>query len=168
VARIYVPEKNLKELKKGQEARVTGRAVSDAPFPGRVERIAPVVDPKSGTVKVTVAVGGQAGLLPGLYVDVALVTAVHDRALLVPKRALVYDHDQVFVYRLGKGRLVERLLIVPGLADADFIEPLQGLSPGDSVVVAGQAGLKHGARVALVSDRASSPGTGGEKAGATP
>ncbi len=120
----------------------------------RVERVSPIVDPRSGTVKVTIAVGARPGLRPGLYVDVDLVTATHDEALLVPKRAVVYDADQMFVYRLGDERRVERIFIEPLLAVKLFVEPLVGLEVGDEIVVAGQAGLKDGALVSLPGDEA--------------
>jgi membrane fusion protein (multidrug efflux system) len=152
VARIYVPEKYLKQLHSGQRARVTARAVTDEPYEASVLRISPVVDPRTGTVKVTLAVGGQPGLRPGLFADVELVTAVNENALLVPKRALVYDNDQIFVYRLGSERKVRRLLVVPALADKDFIEPAAGMSEGDTIVIAGQTGLRDGVRVSLVGE----------------
>ncbi len=100
VARIYVPEKELRRLTVGLPARITVPALAGAGYQGKVIRLAPIVDPNSGTLKVTVGIPDWKGLRPGLYVDVALVTDVHEAALLVPKRALVYDQDQVFVYRL--------------------------------------------------------------------
>ena len=152
VARVYVPEKNLSQLRPGQVARISAQALGEKGFAGSIDRIAPVVDPKTGTLKVTVAVGRQAGLLPGLYVDVALVTSIHDNALLMPKRALVYDKDRVFVFRLGEERRVERLLLDPTLSDRDHVEVGAPLSPGDQVVVAGQNGLKDGTLVSLPGD----------------
>jgi len=100
VARVYVPEKELQRLDVGLPARLTVPALGGAGYDGKVIRLAPIVDPNSGTLKVTVGIPDWKGLRPGLYVDVALVTDVHQAALLVPKRALVYDQDQVFVYRL--------------------------------------------------------------------
>jgi membrane fusion protein (multidrug efflux system) len=153
VALVYVPEKNLAQLAPGQVARVSSQALGERVYPGSIDRIAPVVDPKTGTLKVTVAVGRQAGLLPGLYVDVALVTAVHDQALLMPKRALVYDKDRVFVFRLSEERRVERLTLDPTLADRDNVKVEAPLQAGDQIVVAGQAGLKDGTLVSLPGDK---------------
>lgn len=152
VARIYIPEKNLSEVAVGQTARVVAGALSPQPYAGEVLRVSPIVDPRSGTVKVTVAVGGQRGLRPGLYVDVGVVTASRDDALLIPKRALLYDNDQIFVYRLQEDHTVTRTAVVPKLTNKDYLEPLQGFAPGDSVVVAGQAGLKDGAKVDVVAN----------------
>ncbi len=152
VARIYVPEKELVRLANRQPARLRADSLGGARFRGTIDRISPIVDPGTGTIKVTVATPQQEGLRPGMYVEVELVTAVHDDALLVPKRALVYDNDQAFVFRLKEERRVERVRVTPTLEDADNIEPAGGLSAGDQLVVAGQAGLKDGGLVRLPGD----------------
>jgi membrane fusion protein (multidrug efflux system) len=163
VARIYVPEKDMVQLAKGQPARLRADSLGGARFKGAIDRISPVVDPGTGTVKVTVATPRQEGLRPGMYVEVELVTAVHDDALLVPKRALVYDNDQAFVFRLKEKRRVERLRVTPLLEDADNVEPGGGLSAGDQLVVAGQSGLKDGGLVRLPGDPEEKKGDGDEK-----
>jgi hypothetical protein len=52
-----------------------------------------------------------------MYVDVEIVTATRTDALLLSKRSLVYDGDQLYVYRLLPERKVERVLVEPRLAD---------------------------------------------------
>jgi membrane fusion protein (multidrug efflux system) len=153
VARVYVPEKELWRIRPGLEARLYAEATRGAARLGSVDRIAPRVDPRSGTVKATVAIPRSTELLPGMYVSVELVTDVNEDAVLVPKKALIYDADQLFVFRLvdrdGKDR-VERLLIEARLEDRDNIEPAELLAEGDRIVVAGQAGLKDASFVRLV------------------
>lgn len=152
VARIYVPEKNLPALSLKQTARVTTSALGTNVFKGYVKRISPVVESKTGTVKVTLGMEHQNLLRPGMYVETELVLATKDDAVLVPKRALVYDRDQLFIYRLMPERKVMRLLMEPNLMDRDFLEPTDGVKEGDQIVVAGQAGLKDGAKVRLPGD----------------
>jgi membrane fusion protein (multidrug efflux system) len=152
VARVYVPEKELPRLAPGLPSRVMPDALGDVVFAGVVDRIAPAVDPSTGTVKVTVSIPRQQGLRPGMYVQVELVTAVHEDAVLLPKRALVYDNEQMYVFRLGEARRVERVEIVADLQSADVVEPAGGLEAGDEIVVAGQSGLKDGALVRLPGD----------------
>jgi membrane fusion protein (multidrug efflux system) len=147
VARVYVPEKELVRLKKGQVARITAQALGNEARFGAIDRIAPIVDSRSGTVKVTVAMPASEGLRPGMYVSVDLVTETHDEALLVPKRALVYDDDQIFVFRMAEEGRVERLMIAAVLEDQDNIEPAGVLEEGDRIIIAGQAGLKNGSLV---------------------
>ena len=155
-ALVYIPEKDLGELAVGQPARVTAPAIREAPFEAEVLRVSPIVDARTGTVKVTVDVGGQPGLRPGLYVDVALVTSVEPDAVLVPKRALVYENDQMYAFRV-RGDEVERLRLVPVMSNRDHIMPASGVAAGDSLVTAGQAGLKTGARIEIV-ERQPAPG----------
>ena len=150
VARVYVPEKELARLRVGQQARITAEAAGARQHRGEIDRLAPRVDPRSGTVKVTVAIPPSEGLLPGMYVTVELITEVHDDAVLVPKKALVYDAEQLFVFRLKEDSSVERLLIQAALEDRDNIEPAGVLQAGDQVVIAGQASLKDGSQVRIV------------------
>ncbi len=149
VARIYVPEKHLTELRTGLPANVSAQAAPGLDFACSVKRIAPIVDAKSGTVKVTVAVGAKPGLRPGMYVDVNLITRTHNEAVLVPKRAVVYDNDQMYVYRVKDKNRVERVFFQPILTDKYNVEPASGLAAGDRVVIAGQAGLKDGALIKI-------------------
>ena len=168
VVRVYVPERELARVKPGQAARLFAQARPGVVFAGTVDRVAPVVDPRSGTVKVTVRVPQAPGLMPGMFLDVQLVTDVRQDALLLPKRALLLDHDQAWVYRLKPDSTVERLLVQPILEDARHVEVQPaasragGLVPGDRVVVAGQAGLKPGAKVRVIGEpaKAGAPGAG--------
>lgn len=152
VARIYVPEKNLSSLATNQPARVTATALVGREFPGRVRRIAPVVDAKSGTVKVTLGFDEIGPLRPGMYVDVELILNQKTDAVLLSKRALILDGDQTYAFRLGENRKVQRLLIEPLASDRLHVEPTSGFQEGDRVVVAGQTGLKDGALVRLPED----------------
>ncbi|MCG8460229.1 MAG: efflux RND transporter periplasmic adaptor subunit [Holophagales bacterium] len=153
VARVFVPEKDMRRIEEGQIARLRSESI-DGERRGEVIRIAPIVDPRSGTLKVTLGIPANQGLLPGQYVEAQLVVAEKDDALLVPKRSLVYDDTQVYLYRLREDRTVERVLVVPTLENRLFVEPApspagEGLDVGDQVVVAGQAGLKEGTEVRL-------------------
>jgi len=153
VARIFVPEKELSRLRPGLPARIYSTSLGGGPRRGRVQRIAPVVDARSGTIKVTVAIAANQGLRPGMYVEVDLVTAVHEDALLVPKRAVVWDDDQAYVFRLGEDDTVERLPLQVGLENSEHVEPISGstdLEAGQQIIIAGQAGLKTGTRIRQV------------------
>jgi membrane fusion protein, multidrug efflux system len=152
VARIYLPEKNLPELKIELPARVTASSLRTQEFTGYVKRIAPIVESKSGTVKVTIGFKDVKQLRPGMYVDVELVTSKRPDALLISKRALVYDGELSYVFRLLPDRKVERVLVEPKVADKFNVEPASGFQEGDQIIVAGQTGLKDGVKVRLPDD----------------
>ncbi|GAB4531442.1 MAG: efflux RND transporter periplasmic adaptor subunit [Haliangiales bacterium] len=156
VTRVYVPEKELARLSSGQKARLTAPATADAEHSGEVARIAPQVDPQSGTVKVTIDVPSSEGLAPGMFVDVALVTERRQDAVLLPKRALVYDNDVPYAFKLKDGNRVTRVRVDAALDSRLYVEPKDGFAAGDQVVIAGQVGLKDDALVepAAPADRA--------------
>jgi len=77
---------------------------------------------------------------------VELVLETKDDALLIPKRAIVYDNDQIFAFKAYTDtngvRRARRYLIEPVNMDKDHVEPKANFAPGDLIVVAGQIGLK--------------------------
>lgn len=154
VAKVFVPEKELSAVRKDQVVRLFP---PNAPELGReaiVQRVAPIVDPRTGTAKVTIRIPDTSGLKPGSFVSVELVTAENPKAVLLPRKALVYDNDEPFAFKLVAGNRVERVAVVPQLQGADYVEAKSGFAVGDQVVIAGQVGLKD---KALVSTKAKAP-----------
>lgn len=152
VARVFHPEKHLRKLNLGQAARVRAAALGDQEFSAYVKRISPIVEAKSGMVKVTLGFKELGTLRPGMHVETEIVLTTHTNALLIPKRALVYDGDQTYAYRLLPERKVERVLVESEMSDTQHVLPASGFKAGDQIVVAGQTGLKDGALVRLPGD----------------
>ncbi len=157
VAEVFVPEKDIARIKLAGVARLRAPATGEDLAAGVVERIAPVVDPRSGTVKVTLNLPDTSGLRPGMFVDVNLVIASEDNAVLLPRRALVYDNDQPYAFRVTSEKKVERIAVSIAIEDRDAIKPDSGFKVGDQIVVAGQVGLKDGAEVKPVETAAAKP-----------
>ena len=158
VARVYVPGRYLPIVADNQAAVVTSEFLPDRDFKGWVKRISPVIDPKSGTFKVTVGVRGDkpSELPPGLFVNVRVITDTRDSAVLIPKRALVYEGGERFVFTVANGKAVKRKLVA-GYEDPTNIEAVSGIEVGTSVIVLGQNGLKDGAAVRSVNALAPIP-----------
>lgn len=150
-ARIYVP---LHSVALGQQAKITVEALPGRAFEGKVRLISPVVDAASGTVKVTIEIsGGADGLRPGMSASVQMIADRHEDAIMVPKRALVYEGagEGVFVVRGGMARKVD---VRTGYSQGDRVEVVGEIGAGDSVIVAGHEGLRDGAKVRLIGERA--------------
>ena len=152
VARMHVPEKDLSPVRLELPARVTATALGNQEFKGYVKRIAPVVDAKTGLVKVTIGFKDIGQLRPGMYVEIELITDKRSDAILISKRALVHDEELKYVFRLLPERKVERVVVEEKIADKLNVEPVSGFKEGDQIVVAGQTGLKDGAKVRLPED----------------
>jgi membrane fusion protein (multidrug efflux system) len=143
LARVHVPSKEFRRLTTEQPVSI--RLDSDGTvLRGRIQLVSPVIDPTSGTIKVTVEIPKYpAGVRPGDFAEVRIVTERRDGRTLVPRVALVSDkgEDVVFVERDG---IAERRAVEIGLSDDTHAEIVSGVEPGESVVVKGQRSLQHG------------------------
>lgn len=172
LARIRIPEKNMGKVAIGQGARVAVESAPGRVFRGVVKMISPVVDPESGTIKVTIQVPGAGNgiLRPGMFASVHIITEVHRNTLVIPKKALVLEGEgnQVFVYERdgeqGAGRAVRRKVGM-GFADNEYLEILNGLSEGEKVITVGHGGLRPGTAVRLVGEGVPETAAGEERTG---
>ncbi len=152
IARVFVPGQYLSAINNGQQSVITSDFLPDKSFKGWVKRISPVVDPRSGTFKVTVGVRDRFEYLrPGLFVSVRIVTDTHEKAILIPKQAIVYDGGDKFVFAVDDTVAV-RVKLQPGFEDVEYVEALADVEVGSSIIIVGQNGLKDGTRVRVVND----------------
>jgi RND family efflux transporter MFP subunit len=157
-ADVNIPERHVIRLRPGQEVRLTADSTGTT-VGARIERIAPQVDPTTGTVKVTVAVAGSPGLRPGAFVRVDIVTDTHEDALVVERPALVAEGRRWNLYRLqDDGETVEQIEVRLGFENghrvevAGLVDESKTLAPGNQVVVVGASALSDGARVRVVEE----------------
>jgi membrane fusion protein (multidrug efflux system) len=162
LAPLYVPERQAGKLQVGHVANLTVDAVKDAEFTGRVERISPVIDPSTGTVKVTVGVhDATRRLKPGMFARVGIVHDVHTGTTLVPRDAIIAEDNESAVF-LVRDNVAFRQVVETGYVNTTHIEVTSGVKAGDTVVTAGKASLKDSTKVEIVSGEPRPP------AGSTP
>lgn len=150
LAKIYVPEKEIRKITDKQSATITSEVFPDRSFYGKVRMISPIVDSQSGTVKVTVEINNPSALLqPGMFISVTIITEVHPRSMVIPKKALVLESQQDMVFTNNNG-LAKRRTISIGLRDNLQLEILSGLEPGEDVITVGQDGLRDGSPVRII------------------
>jgi len=150
IARLYVPEVDIHKVNLGQKAQLTLDATNGTVFDGEVIRISPVVDPQTGTVKVTIAVKDEhAHLKPGMFTRVKIIHDTHENTLLIPKQAVMTEDGEEMVFTV-QDSLAVRKIIKTGYANERYYEILDGLNMGDKVVVVGQNGLKDSSKVEIV------------------
>jgi membrane fusion protein (multidrug efflux system) len=152
VARVFVPGRYLSVVAENQTAIVTSEFLPDRIFKGWVKRISPVIDPKSGTFKVTIGVRSEkpGDLPPGLFVGVRVITDTRPDALLISKRAIVYEGGERYVFAVVNGKASKRKLVA-GFEEPNNIEALSGFEVGTPVIVLGQSGLRDGSAVRVVN-----------------
>lgn len=147
---LHLPERELSKLTVGQPATLHLDALPGQTFEGEVSLLSPVVDPETGTLRVTVTIRDPSRTArPGMF---GRVTIQHDRregALLIPKDAVVEEDDETAVF-VVRDTLALRRPITTGYSDAARIEVLDGLQDGDRVIVSGQASLRDSTQIEVV------------------
>jgi membrane fusion protein (multidrug efflux system) len=102
---VQLPERDLSRIATGQTAILTGAYDEEIKVNGTVSRISPVVDPTTGTVKVTVDVEpDQTAIRPGQYVKVRIEVDRHNDVLTIPRRALVWDDGEPVAWKVVEAK----------------------------------------------------------------
>lgn len=145
-------ELDAPKIHPGQTVRVRLDAYANRVFPGRVRRVAPyvtAVEKQARTVDVEVDFVDPAeaqGLLVGYSADVEILLETRESVTRIPTAAL-QEGNRVLVLDAASGTLAARI-IKPGLANWEYTEVLEGLAPGDRIVISlEKEGVKAGARV---------------------
>lgn len=168
IARVHVPGRYLTSVREGQEAKLGSEFLPGREFLGWVKRISPIVDPSSGTFKVTVGVrpSGEPPP-PGLFVNVRVVTDRRHDAVLIPKRAVVYEGGERYAFVVADG-VANKVRLDVGYEEGDVIQVLSRVPPGSDVVVLGQNALKDQAVVRIVGSSDPTAAVAGSSTEKTP
>lgn len=149
---LFVPERHLNKLAKNQKVKITVDALPNFSFEGIIDRISPVVDPQSGTFKVTAIVQDPENKLkPGMFGRVNIIYDVHAKTLLVPKEAVMTEDRESSVFVIQDTIALRRMVKI-GYINTTHLEITDGLRVGDTVVTIGQASLKDSARVEIITN----------------
>jgi RND family efflux transporter MFP subunit len=142
-AEFDLPERQLARLYRGQAVMVASTAQPEKPVRAKVTEISPIVDPQSRLVRIKVDLPNNGVFRPGLSVDGEFVLAEKDKAMTLPLEAVAVVGDRSTVLVMVDGKVAERD-VKTGIRNLRQIEILQGLSPGETVIVAGQTFVKPG------------------------
>lgn len=147
---LFVPEKEFRRLRPGQSAQMIVDAIPGEAFQASILRISPVVDPETGTFKVTLAVTDETERLkPGMFGRFQIIYETRENVLLVPRMSILEDETEKTVFVVEDG-VAHRRVIETGFSRGENVEVVTGLSGSESVITLGQVGLKEGADVTVV------------------
>ena len=151
ISYLHVPEREYRRIDPGQSAGIEIDALQGTEFEATVARVSPVVDPATGTFKITIEVSDPTRRLkPGMFGRINIVYDVHDDALQVPRSAIIDEAGETAVFVVEDDK-AHRRVVATGYSEAGFVEILDGLSDQEYFVTVGQAGLKEGSKVSIIN-----------------
>jgi RND family efflux transporter MFP subunit len=150
---VDVNESYLSKVSIGQKVDAALDAYSDWHIPATVRTIIPTADRQKATVKVRIAFDKlDPKILPDMGVKVSFLsgaTAASRQSSVLVRREAVRDSDGLqYVFVFTEGTLARRAVKV-GEFLTNEIEILEGLTPGDQVVISGSASLQDGQRAVV-------------------
>ena len=134
-------EKDIHDLKEGQDAFVSIDSVPEKPFPATIIWVGDSVNAVTRTLPVRANVNNAARLLkPGMFARMTISVGKLP-VILVPRVAIVQKGDRTLAYvDEGNGNYQERDVKI-GVSDAQNTEVTNGLTIGERIVTHGSTAL---------------------------
>jgi Cu(I)/Ag(I) efflux system membrane fusion protein len=130
-----VYEQDLPSLRVGQVARAELQALPGSTYNGRVAFVYPTLNTDTRTVRIRVELPNPGyRLKPGMVATLRLVGSTDDRALTVPRPAVLSTGERHLVFVKRADGMLEPRIVTIGRATDERIEILRGVSLGDTVV----------------------------------
>jgi membrane fusion protein (multidrug efflux system) len=149
-ARIHVAECDYVRVDRDDPVMVTVEAFPEKSFKGRIDRIGVKADERTNTFDVEILIDNpDLFLKAGLTARVRITTDVTPDTLLIPQRTVLYREDRREVFVAGRDNVAERRTIKLGRTEGSLIQVLEGLEPGDRLIVTGGQYLKPGDKITL-------------------
>lgn len=148
---LYVEQ--LEWIHEGDAVTVRSPYPDRPDIQGRISFIAPTLDGTAQTARARLVVkNDQAGLRPGQFVDVVIMTPPQE-ALAIPRSAVIRTGTGERVMLADTGGHFAPVPIKTGIEGDDFVEVLDGLQAGSWVAVNGQFLLDAAASMSDTAQR---------------
>jgi membrane fusion protein, heavy metal efflux system len=134
-----IPERDISDLRIGQEVTVSVPAHPGKSFKGKITTIGATVDPGTRRVLIRSEIADpQHELRMGMLANFAITIAAPKRAIAAPETAVVREGDGTMtLWFTAGGRRFTRRAVKTGLSSGGFVEISEGAQPGEQVATEG-------------------------------
>ena len=150
---LHIREEDLSAVRTGAEVVLRTHAYPGEEFRGRLVLVGDVVEAATRTVEGRVEILNPGGRLKaGMYVDASAETGGERRALAVPEESVQDDEGRLIVFVRTGERTFTRREVKTGERFGGFIEILEGVGEGETVVTSGSFLLRSEVRKGGLED----------------
>lgn len=143
-----VPEKYSENMTPGRQVKFTIDGI-DKEYTASILATESIIDANTRSLRVLgIVKGGHSALVPGGFAKVSLQLDKNDQALIIPTQAVIPEarSKQVVLYHNGG---VEFRIVSTGIRDSSYVEIIDGLRAGDTVITTAILSLKPDSKVNL-------------------
>lgn len=145
---IDVAEEEINKIKDGQEVDIVVGALNNEKIKGVVTIVPPASNPtRLFQVKIDIN-NDEHKLKPGMFAEVNVEKGIKENVVVIPKDAILLKKHGNVVFVVKDGKAIERQVKI-GISNGENVEIIEGIKPGEKVVVKGQNLLKEGVPVKL-------------------
>lgn len=145
-----VTEGQVNKIAVGQEADVLIASASREPFQGKIVSISTASDPQTRLYPVKIRIANYDNIIkPGMFAEVELILSRKADAVSVPVGSVFVRNGEEGVFLVENGKAVFRK-VESGIDDGEYLEIIEGLEPGEELVVTGQNLITENTSVKVV------------------
>lgn len=166
--RVYLPFEEWRNVKIGQPVRFRLSNQPNMTGQGRVSQISPRLDPTTGLGEVVISLTQDSeNIYQGVLVEATINVETRQNAVVIPRAALVENVQTLIepesntiqlqrsysAFVVQGDSLATRRDLKLGIEQGDRIEILEGLNPGDEIVITGQTSLDDSTKVRVAQSQ---------------
>jgi membrane fusion protein (multidrug efflux system) len=157
---FYCNVSEVQYLRAENQVRRTGRQLEELkmdlilgdgsvhPHPGHFVFIDRAVNVSTGTLRVRAEFENPEGVLrPGMFARIKVHLGTRSNSILVPERAVAELQGRYFVWVIDDAKLASQRPVKVGDSFNSHLLILEGLQPGERIVVEGHQKVRQGAAV---------------------
>ena len=149
-AELTLPGKEMGRIERDQNVGVHNYSQDKQKLEGKVTQISPALDPTSRMFKIKIeAANPELMLKPGMFVRADIIVQEKEDVIVIPKDIILDRRGRKTVYVVQRGIALERRLEL-GIETSDSVEVIQGLNPGDSLIIEGFETLRNRSRIKVI------------------
>jgi membrane fusion protein (multidrug efflux system) len=148
---MNIPERFLSQTQVGQTVEFKVTAYPEQNFEGEIYFIDSRLDLATRTALVKTRVPNPDGQLKaGMVANLELSLVLREDAVVIPEAAIMSDGDTTFVYLVNEEQQVVLQPLVIGQRLPRWVEVLEGLTGGETVIVEGHQKIGPGMKVTVM------------------
>jgi RND family efflux transporter MFP subunit len=147
--KLNVGENDVFKLKQDDKVEIRTDVYPGAAFTGKIETISSKGDEAhTYPVEVSFANSKEHPLKAGMFGKVKFIQAEKSESVLIPRDALIGSIKSPRVFTVGNGIASLREIVIGSVYD-NYLEVLNGINPGDKVIINGQNNIKDNDKVII-------------------
>ena len=151
-----VPEGYLNDVVAGKKV-IVNFPVLRLEVPSKIRSVGRYINPDNRTFSVEVDLPNKkAQIKPNLTAQININDYTNDQALLVPQSVISENaagEQYVYTTQYDQERnqsMAKKQMVVTGKTEGDFVEIIQGIQPGDTVIAEGARSVKDGQPISIL------------------